>query len=102
MDEFYDYFAHASKNPGVVPHLSWNTLALFNQQVFKFRKYCSWEEIRSVSTSLEYRRGGGSEIDQDPEGQSRGYNMISMQTVPCHIAGMLALSCWKRKLFPTV
>ena len=40
-----------------------------------------------VSASLEYPRGGRSEIDRDPEGQLRD------------IAGMLALSCWKRKLF---
>ena len=30
-----------------------------------------------------------------------GYDMTSLQTVPCHIAGMLALSCWMRKLFQT-
>ena len=33
----------------------------------------------------------------DPEGQPRGYGMTSLQTVPCHSAGILALSCWKRK-----
>ena len=55
-----------------------------------------------VPTSLEYPRVGRSEMDRDPEDQSRGYDMTSLQTVPCHIAGMLALPCWKRKLFPTV
>ena len=28
-------------------------------------------------------------MDRDPEGQSRGYDMTSLQTVPCHIAGIL-------------
>ena len=28
------------------------------------------------------------------------YDMASFQIVPCHIEGMLALSCLKRKLFP--
>ena len=55
-----------------------------------------------VSPSLAYPRGGRSEMDWDPEGQLRGYDMTSLQTVPCHIAAMLALFCWKRKLFPTV
>ena len=55
-----------------------------------------------VIACLEYPRGGQMEMDRDPEGHSRGDDMTSLQTVPCHIAGMLALSCWKRKLFPTV
>ena len=54
-----------------------------------------------VSASLEDPRGGQSEIDWDLKGQSRGYDMASLQTVPCHIAGMLVLSCWKREMFPT-
>ena len=45
-----------------------------------------------VSASLEYPRGGCSEMDRDPEGQLRGYDMTSLQTAPCQIAGMLALS----------
>ena len=45
-----------------------------------------------VPTSLEYPRGGQSEMYLDQEGQSSGYDMTSLQTVPCHIAGMLAWS----------
>ena len=37
-----------------------------------------------VPAGLEYPRGGRSEMDLDPEGQSRGYDL---QTVPFHIAG---------------
>ena len=48
-------------------------------------------------TGLEYPRAGRLEMDGDPEGQSRGYDITSLQTVPCHIAGMLILSYWKRK-----
>ena len=55
-----------------------------------------------VSTGLEYPKGGRSELDRDPGGHSRGYNMASLQTFPCHFAGMLAMSSWKRKLFPRV
>ena len=35
----------------------------------------------------------------DPKDQSMGYDMTSLQTVPCHIAGMLASPCWKGNLF---
>ena len=52
-----------------------------------------------VSVVLEYPRAGRSEMDRSPEGQSRGHKMTSLQTVPWHIAGMLALSCWKKKCF---
>ena len=45
-----------------------------------------------VPKGLEYPRGGRLERDQDPEGRSREYEMTSFQTVPCHIAGMGALS----------
>ena len=51
-----------------------------------------------VSTSQGYPRGGRSKMDRDPEGQLRD----QLATVPCHIAGMLALSCRKIKLFSTV
>ena len=46
-----------------------------------------------VPASLEYPRGGRLEMDQDPESQSWGYDMISLQTIPSHIAGMETLSC---------
>ena len=39
-----------------------------------------------VPTSLEYPRGGQLEVDQDPEGQSKGYDLTCLQTVPDHIA----------------
>ena len=50
-----------------------------------------------VIAVLENPRGSRSEMDRDLEGQSRGYEMNSLQTAPWRIAGMLALSCWKRK-----
>ena len=56
----------------------------------------------NTSASLEDPRGGKSEIDWALKGQSMGYDMVSMQTVPCHIAGMLVLSCLKREMFLTV
>ena len=51
-----------------------------------------------VPAGLEYPRGGGSEMDPDLERQSRGYDMTSLQTVPCHIVGVLALSLAKEKI----
>ena len=51
-----------------------------------------------VLAGLEYPRGSLSEMDQDSEGQSRGHDITSLQSVPCHIAGMLAVSCWKKKI----
>ena len=54
---------------------------------------------RHVPAGLEYLRG--CRLGMGWEGQSRGYAMNSLHTVPCHIAGMGALSYWKRKLFPT-
>ena len=38
-----------------------------------------------VPACLEYPRGRRLEMDRNPEGQSRGYDMISLQTVPCHL-----------------
>ena len=37
-------------------------------------------------------------MDRDLEGQSSGYDMTSLQTVPCHIAGMLELILLKEKI----
>ena len=45
-----------------------------------------------VPTSLDYPRDGRSDRS-GPGRPVKGYDMTSLQTVPCHIAGMLALSC---------
>ena len=76
---------------GVVPHPLWNVLALYNYLVFKLRKCNRWVAIQPLSVSLEDHRGGQSEIDWDLKGQSRGYDMASLQTVPCHIADIVLL-----------
>ena len=47
---------------------------------------------KSCTGGLKYPRAGPLEMDCDLEGQSRGYDKSSLQTVPCHIAGMGALS----------
>ena len=52
-----------------------------------------------IYADVEYPRGGRSEMDQDSKALSRGYDTTSLQTVPCHTTGMLALSCWKKKCF---
>ena len=43
-----------------------------------------------VPASLEYHRGGPSEMDRDPEGQSRRYDITSLQTY-CRYAGIVLL-----------
>ena len=40
-----------------------------------------------VSAGLEYLRDGRSEMDRNQEGQSNGYVITSLKTVPCDIAG---------------
>ena len=56
------------------------------------------KDTSRVPAGIKYPSGGRFAMDLDQEGQSRGYDVTSLQTVPCHIAGMGALSCWNRKL----
>ena len=46
------------------------------------------DDASHVPASLNYPRGGRLEMDRDQEGQSRGYDMTSLHTVPCHISDM--------------
>ena len=52
---------------------------------------------RHVPAGVEYPKGGLLEIDP-----VKGVWYDQLQTVPCHVAGMRALSYWKRNLLPTV
>ena len=77
---------------GCTPTPAWNTLPLFNQLkfiVFELGNVAAVNGYDHVSAGLEC----ASEMGRDSEGQSSGYFMTSLQTVPCHIAGMLELSC---------
>ena len=60
------------------------------------------KEYDHVPTSPDYPRGGRSETGWNLEGWASGMTWPACKHVSCHIAGMLALSCWKRKLFQTV
>ena len=66
---------------------------LFNQLVFQFRKCGSWEGIRSCThqprLSQQWSIGDGSRLGTPV----KRYDMTSLQTVPYHIAGLLALFC---------
>ena len=42
--------------------------------------------------SMKYPKGDRLKMGQDPEGQTKWYNMSSLQTVPYHIA----LFCWNQ------
>ena len=46
MNAFCEAFTHAQNKPWVVPHPSWNALALFNYLVFKLRKCDRWVAIQ--------------------------------------------------------
>ena len=46
MNAFCEAFAHAQNKPWVLPHPSWNALALFNYLVFKLRKCDRWVAIQ--------------------------------------------------------
>ena len=102
IEAFYEPFSPALKKPGVLPHPLWSALSLLNQLLFGFGKCGRWEGVVSCTGWSRISRGGRSEMDRDPEGQSRWYDMTSLQTVPCHIASMEALTWGKKKLFPTV
>ena len=55
------------------------------------------KDTSHVPTGLKYPPNGRLEMDSD--GQSRGYDMTSLQTVPSNFAGKGALSYWKRFIF---
>ena len=57
------------------------------------------KDTSHVPDGFEYPKGGRLEMDGDSEGQSRGYDITSLQTVPCHIVGMESFSCLKRNCF---
>ena len=79
------------------PTASRNTLTLFNQLVFEFRKCGSLKWIRSCIRRPRISQGWPIGDGLRPGRPVKGYDKASLQTVPCHIAGMLALSCWKKK-----
>ena len=104
MNAFYEPLAHAQKKPWVIPpHTLWNVLPIVQLASVPIL----WENVANgkrydhVPISPDYPRGGRSKMDWDLGGWSRSYDMASLQTVPCHIAGKLVLSCLKRKLFQT-
>ena len=87
---------------GFPPHpLNVECVAIVHPAGVPIRVLYVERDTRHVPTGLEYPRGRRLEMDWDPEGQARGYDMTSLQTCPCFIAGMGALSCWKI-FFPTV
>ena len=78
-------------------HCHFSTIMCLNS-----RNVAAGKGYDHVSAGLEYPSGVQLEMDRDREGLSRGYDLTSLQTVLCHIAGMLALFCSKKKMFPTI
>ena len=74
MNAFYEAFAHTEKKPEVVPSPLVECTAIVQPASLQIRE--KWQLGREgydhVSAGLEYSRGGQSEMDPDPEGQSRG------------------------------
>ena len=99
MNAFYEPFAHAQKKPLVVPTPP--LVECIAYIVFQSGNLAAGKGYDYVSTRPDYPRGVRSEMDLDLGGWSRGMTWPACKHVPCHIAGMLALSCWKRKLFQT-
>ena len=85
---------------GVYPtHPLWKVMALFNQLVFQFGKGRGWEGIRSCTHKPRLSKGWSIGDGPGPRRPVKGYDMISWQQF---LAILEALSCRKKKLFPTV
>ena len=50
---------------------------MFNQQMIKFGNAAAGKGYDHVSSGLKYPRGGQSEMDRDPEGQSRVMTLLA-------------------------
>ena len=57
------------------------------------RNFAELAEVVPIAAAVEYPMSVRSEMDPDPESQSRGHDMTSLQTVPGLIPGLLTLSC---------
>ena len=77
---------------GFLPHPSWNYSPLFNQLVFKFGKCGRWEGIRPCIRTPRISQGWPIGDGLGPGRPVKGYDMTGLQTVPCPIVQVLALS----------
>ena len=103
MNAFYEPFAHAQRKPWVVSiHPLRNALPVFQpasvpiREIWRLRRdtimYPPVQIIPGVVDQRWIRTLGG---------WLRGMTWTACKHVTCHIAGVLALSRWKRKLFRT-
>ena len=74
---------------------------LFDKLVFQSGECGGWEGIRLRTHQSRLSQGGRSEMVWDLGGWSKSMAWPACEHVPCHIAGMLALFCWNRKLCQT-
>ena len=82
---------HALKKPEVYPTPCGMRCHCSTSSSLDSENVAAGKGYDHVPAGLEYPRGGRSEMDRDPESQSRWYDMTSLQTVSCHIASMVVL-----------
>ena len=85
MNAFYEPFTHAQKKPWVV----------HTPPLVQSGKCGGWEGMRSCTHQSRLPQGRLIRDGLRPERMA----WPACKNVPCHIAGMLALFCWKRKCF---
>ena len=86
------------------PHPLWNALSIVQLASVPILEMWRLGRDTIMYPPVQIIPGGGggrSEMDLGLGGWSSGMAWPSCKHVPCHIAGMLALSCWKRELFQT-
>ena len=83
MNAFYEAYAHAKKKPWVVPHLSWKTLQLFNQQVI-------WSCVHRPRISQGWPIGDGSGPGRPVKGV--WHDQLANSSLPyCRYASIVSL-----------
>ena len=102
MNAFCEASAHAQNKPGVVPHPSWNALALFNYPVLKLKKCDRWVAIQPCI--CQPRRSQGWSI-RDWLGPERPFKGVYSWPA-CEQFLVILQVCWNclagREMFLTV
>ena len=82
------------------PQPLWNALPIVQLALVPIREMWRLGSDKSYTHQSRLSQEWSIRDGLGPGRLVKEYDMTSLQTVSCHIAGMLALS-WKRKLFQT-
>ena len=94
INAFYGPFADAQKKPWVEPtHPLWNALPFVHLASVPIREMWCLGRDTIMYPPVQIIPGGSIRDGLGPGRLIKGYDMASLQTVPCNIAGVLALSC---------